>query len=194
MNEITAPHTTDSRHLPGRRPILAVTLAVLVAAVSLLGLGASPAAAQSWSTTGTAGQIAVSPVTADGARRHIVVNASVAGKSPLYANYDQYVCVTKRLWQVDYNPGRWTHVNAQTTCAWVRGAGTMTDWGARFSAGYGKGYAVTMDITWQLPNGYLIGTKHAGFNSPQDYRCINGNCVLGWTNWGGGVFVTFPNY
>jgi hypothetical protein len=175
---------------------------VTVAAASVTAATASAASAKSWSQSGAPGQVAVTPTaTADGAARRLIVNASVVGEAPGYAAYDQYVCLTSRLWQIVYSPAFspprpfWQQVGSYRRCGWIAAAGTaITDWGNSFAAGYQKGYAVTMDITWQLANGATIGSKTVQYNAASDYRCVNGNCTVNTTNWGGGAFVFFPGY
>jgi hypothetical protein len=178
------------------RCVVAVTFAAIVVA----GLGAPPAEAKSWYVSGRPGEIATSAyATANGATRRIVVHPTTAGAAPAYTGYWQKVCITKRLWQIVFTAAGsggqpfWKQVASSQACAWVTGNGMTYDDAVSFPAGYQKGYSVSIDVTWRLSNGYLIGSKTVDFDAVRDYRCVNGNCTTGVTNWGGGAFVLFPS-
>ena len=194
----TTTTSTGSSHK--RRPAQAVLIFV-VAIASVVGLNVNATSALSWYAWDSPGNVAMTPyVTANGATRQIAVNQAVAGKSPQYAQYDQYVCFTSHLWEIVYSPAFsppkpfWKEVNNDQACGWMRGStSSITYWGKSFPAGYRKGYSMTVDVTWQLSNGLSIGSKRIGFDSAQDFWCVNGNCLVSATNWGG-FFVMFPDY
>jgi len=199
--QCTGAGRAGARRRRSRRRVRALAVVGVVVA-SVTAATGSAASAKSWSQTGAPGQVAVTPtVTADGAARRLTVHASAVGEAPGYAAYDQYVCLTSRLWQIVYSPAWspprpfWQQVSSYRRCGWIPAAGTaITDAGNSFAAGYQKGYAVTMEVTWQLANGATIGTKTVQHNAVGDYRCVNGNCTVNNTNWGGGAFVFFPGY
>ncbi len=206
MRTITASNASNASNAEGtsrtRRPALAVLVFGLTL-LTLVSLSSAPASAQSWSWGGYSGQVAVTPyVTANGATRRITINPSTVGKSPQYAQYNQYVCLTSTLWQIVFvgagasGQPFWKPVNNYRRCGWISGSSTaLVDWGNSFAAGYGgPAYSVTLDVTWQLSNGATVGTKQVAFNSTWDYRCVNGNCMVSNTYWGGGASVFFPSY
>ncbi|HUR76741.1 MAG TPA: hypothetical protein VMZ22_02260 [Acidimicrobiales bacterium] len=185
----------------------AAKLAILVGlAVPLVtGALASPASAYTSSTSGYAGSVGV-PVN-DGAYANsapsIRVNARNITESRAYANYAQYVCITSKLWAIvptPNNQGRpyWAQVDSDRRCGWINAAQTsIYDGGNVFPSSDilpGKGYSVTVGVTWQLSNGSQIGSTGIGYSNVGDYRCLTANCSVDNTNWGGGAYISFPNY
>ena len=116
-------------------------------------------------------------------------------ESPSFRAYDQYVCVTPRLWTIQYGTfPKWVQTNSSRSCAWIAGAASSVNVnGADFSAVPYNGYSVDILVTWQLANGQQIGSQVYDYNVANDYRCnvASPRCVIGTTGWGGGAYVQF---
>ena len=172
-------------------------LAAVVALVAALALSA-PASSYSVKSTGSAGTTST-PFTfgtygAWGSK--ITVPYRTVHESPAFRGFDQYVCVTPRLWTIRQGMfPKWVQSAAKTNCAWIRAASSSVSVdGADFTSiiPY-SGYSVDIRVTWQLANGRTIGTRTYDYNVRNDYRCTDGHskCILGTTNWGGGAFLMF---
>ena len=116
-------------------------------------------------------------------------------ESKPYAAYNQYVCVTAQL--VEASGAGWIESSSSRSCAWIMAAATQVNVnGAAFTGLMGLNtliYAVNVQITWQLSNGALIGTRTYDYNAAGDYRCTTIHCKVATTTWGGGAFVEFDN-
>ena len=184
---------------------LRVISSVALAAVSL-AVAASPAAAFTVTSSGSPG-VTTTPFTygdygswssVDGST--ITAPARTVYESSFYSSYDQYVCVTPRLWTFKTGQLSWSYDLGLTNCAWIRGASTSAlVQGAVFSKlmPY-TGFSVDIKVTWQFANGAPIGTKYYDYNTVNDYRCLDPTpyCVIqsGALNWNSGAFIGFEGY
>jgi hypothetical protein len=116
-------------------------------------------------------------------------------ESPSYRAYDQYVCVTPRLWSIQYGtPARWVKADSRTNCQWIRGSASAVNVnGADFAAVPLFGYSVDVQVTWQLSNGQQIASQVYDYNVTNDYRCtvVTPKCIIAMTTWGGGAYLMF---
>lgn len=193
----------NTKNQPRRRGLLHAALLALVALV-LFGGHASPASAVTWSSSGSVGSVTL-PQTVGyyyAFNPSITVGARNAKESPAYAAYAQKVCFTSKLWQIVPTPNAkgypyWTQTDSHTRCGTITAAQTsINDGGNVFPSSDifpGRGYSVTVDVTWQLTNGSVIGRMHLDYDLAADYACSSANCRIGTTTWGGGAFISFPN-
>lgn len=174
----------------------ALTAGLLVAI--LLGVGAQ--AASAYTVVGSSGSPGtVSTPYADAsyasyASGTIATNARTAYESPGYRNYDQYVCITARLWKLNnYGAGSqaWAKANETRRCAWIRAAASSVGIGGTNFTGLVPyfGYGVDFAVTWQLSNGTVIGRRTYDYTATGDYRCLTGKCYK--DNSTIGAFVMF---
>jgi hypothetical protein len=124
----------------------------------------------------------------------ILVPDRVVTESTAYGRYDQYVCVTMN--RVASSGAKfWTTAETIRNCAWIPAASTsVTVKGAWFNNLVGMNlaiYAVNVVVTWQLSNGYQVGTRTLDYNQVGDYNCQTAYCGIGMTTWGGGAYLTF---
>ncbi len=173
-------------------------LAAAVVVLTVLGIGAQAASAYTTSASGASPGTATVPVT-DAAyvsyvTGRITTNARTVYESPGYRNYDQYVCLTARLWRLNApRPQSWSKVNERRECAWIRAASSAVNIrGTNFSdlAPY-FGYSVDIDITWQLSNGALLGRRNYDYNAVGDYRCLTTKCFKDTSTVGAFIMFDF---
>lgn len=116
-------------------------------------------------------------------------------ESPAFRAYDQYVCMTPRLWTIQQGTSpRWVQTSSSRSCAWIRGSASAVNVnGADFSVLPYNGHSVDILVTWQLSNGQQIGSQVYDYNVVNDYRCgvVTSKCIIGTTTWGGGAYVMF---
>ncbi len=186
--------------MPARlAPRLAASLLVATAAVTGTATSAN---AYTYTNSGSVGSVSVPVTDAAGSTfsPSLVVNARTIGKVAAYSSSNQYVTVTSALWAIVPMPNSkgypyWAKVDSSQRSGWIQGAQTsIRDSGNTFGSSdifTGKGYSVTVTVTWQLANGTVIGRKVLDYSQTGDYRVLNGLWKTGTTNWGGGSFVMY---
>ena len=171
--------------------ILAMTVAVAISANSAsalytnqsgyVGTVTVPAQDQGWIASYGSGSIST--------------GATTATKAPAYANYDQYLCATTRLWSLSTGTGgqKWTLSSSYRQCAWAKGAITSVNYsGVTFSSAIPyTGFSTDTLYTWQLSNGTQIGSKWTDMSQQADYRCVSSRCNTGMSTIGAYIMFDF---
>lgn len=173
-------------------------LAAAVVVLTVLGIGAQAASAYTTTPSGASPGTATVPVTnasyASYASGTLTTNARTIYESPGYRNYDQYVCLTARLWKLNApRPQSWSKVNERRECAWIPAASSAVNIrGTNFPGLIPYfGYSVDIDITWQLSNGALLGRRNYDYNATGDYRCLTAKCYPGNSSVGAWVMFDY---
>jgi hypothetical protein len=186
---------------PANRPAIVrrslVLAGILMAMLSMLLGGASSASAVTISAQsgypGSATLVATYGASTGFASAKITVPWRNVTESTKYANYDQYVCVRPRLFES--SGGRWIQSATASNCAWIPARSTSVNVaGADFTNVFGLNtfiYSVDVQVTWQLSNGAVIGSRTYDYNATGDYRCSTVHCKIANTTWGGGAFLEF---
>ncbi len=193
----------NTKNQPRRRSLARAALLALVAMI-LIGNYASPASAVTWNSSGSVGSVTL-PTTVGYYYAYnptITVGARNAKESPAYAGYAQKICFTSKLWRIVPTPNAkgypyWALTDSNSRCGTITAAQTsINDGGNVFPSSNiipGRGYSVTVDVSWQLTNGTVIGRMNLDYDLAADYSCTSANCYVGNTQWGGGAFIAFPN-
>lgn len=116
-------------------------------------------------------------------------------ESSLYRNYDQYVCVTTRLFILKNGPyaQSWSYQRQATSCAWIPAAASYTSIAGQAFTGLlpTQAYSIDVTMTWRLSNGYTLGTMNVDYDRAADYQCLNNRCTAITTSVGGGVYINY---
>ncbi len=188
---------------PRPRSLIRAALLALITMV-LIGTYGSPASAVTWRNSGSVGSVTLPQTVGHyyAFNPTITVGARNAKESPAYAGYAQKICFTSKLWRIVPTPNTkgypyWALTDSNTRCGTITAAQTsINDGGNVFPSSDifpGGGYSVTVDVSWQLTNGAVIGRMNLDYDLAADYGCISANCYVGNTQWGGGAFISFPN-
>ncbi len=189
----------DVRRIHFRRAVIAVALS-LVAALGLACVAPPADAVRIIKTTGRPGFVdmprAVGIRTDTISGNAIYVPSRRIGESPAAKKLWQRVCVRTNLFSSSAGSG-WQFESAQRSCRAISARATQVRIpGPRFTDLLGFNsfiYSITVDVTWQLKSGKTIGRRLIDYSAKPDYRCV-GDCQVGLTRWGGGAYVTFPNF
>jgi hypothetical protein len=164
--------------------------ALLIALGSTTG-SAPPASASIYNNvSGSPGWVYDNPQQIAGRDRYIYDLNRTIMESPLYAGYQQDVCVTTTLWRVVYASGTgkpfWQAVDDRGRCYTIAAAANRAyDSGVLFGVSAGTFYRVTTYVTWRVGN-TLVGTKNIEYYHVSDYVCIQGvyRCNIGFVFFG----------
>ncbi len=172
----------------------------LAAAFLLLGLLGGTASAFSYWKSGSPGNVNNNGMA--GMNLTVMDGGRTIQESPAYANRDQRVCITTRLWSVVYagagtSDSPFWKINRQhQRCGTISAAATsIRDNGVYFpDLNPGTFYAVDVVVKWRLLNGAEIGSMTMDWNAAGDYICSQSTwrCSTGHVNWGSrDAFITF---
>lgn len=180
-----------------RRIGMTVTVAVLLVVGSLAGT----ASAFSYWTSGSTGYVSNNGIS--GMNLLILDKGRTIQESPAYANRDQRVCITTRLWSVVYagagtgDSPFWKLDRQHQRCGIISAGSTaIRDNGVYFpDLTAGRFYAIDAVVTWTLLNGTQVGKITMDWNASTDYACVQSatwRCSTGNVNWGSrDAFITF---
>lgn len=193
MNTTRSPKQSSitSRSAKAIIGVLAMTVALAISANAAgaystnqsgyVGTITTPAQVQGWIASYASGSLATGAVTGT--------------KAPAYANYDQYLCSTTRLWMLSsgVTGQKWTLSNSYRQCGWAKGSITNVSFsGVTFSSAMPyTGFSIDTIYTWQLSNGTQIGSKWTDMSQQADYRCVSSRCNTGTSTIGGYIMFDF---
>lgn len=168
-----------------------ITIRSLIAAVAValvLGIGAQAASAVTVPSSSGYPGTATYPRSVGGSVNSMTgrlgTAARVVYESPSYRNYDQYVCVTPRLWLLyNYSNGSqaWGLQSQRTDCRWIPAAYSSVQLPAAIFDNLTPmlGYSVDVVVTWKFSNGSVIGQRTYDYNAVGDYICATTRCSVG---------------
>jgi len=184
MNERSADTTATSslrRHLRIRALVTTGTaLMVLASAFTVLTGGTTASAYTVTGSSGSPGAASVPRTVGTGTYPNatIVAGNRTVTESPAYARYDQWVCVTPRLWTLQGT--QWKLLVQRSSCGWIPAASSsvallgVTFTGMRTITPYG----VDVVVTWRLANNALVGQRTYDYNASSDYACSGAACSV----------------
>jgi hypothetical protein len=163
-----------------------------------MGALAPSAGALSAGGTGSSGSADVpkAQVFADWSGAKLASPYRTVTEASSYRNYDQYVCVTTRLFRLKNGPYQqsWVYERQATNCAWIRAAqSSVVVQGQGFTnLLLTQAYRIDVRFSWQLSNGYVLGTSWVDYDRAADYRCMTPpRCTPIDTSVGGAIYINF---
>ena len=194
----TSVRAARLRRSSAGRLLRRVALPALLATAALVA--AAPAGAVTTTVSkGVPGKAARPPVYGTyGANGNAVITVPWrrVTESRRYARYDQWVCVTPRLYHAytpDWGTPDWVLDAKSTSCAWIAAGARYADIdGVDFTGPIGLfGYGVDVAVTWSLSDGTVIGKRVYDYDQQSDYVCQSGGCYTGDGVLGGFVMFDF---
>jgi hypothetical protein len=193
----TSVRAARLRRRSAGRLLRRVALPALLATTALVM--AAPAGAYTITVSKGAPGKASTPVvygTYGGNGSLITAPARRVTESRRYARYDQWVCVTPRLYHgytPDWGSPDWVLDAKATNCAWIPARARYVDVpGVDFTSPVPIfAYGVTVTVTWSLSDGTVVGKRVYDYDQSADYLCQNGGCYTGDGVLGGFVMFDF---
>jgi hypothetical protein len=189
---MSTSHTQPAQRRARRLIAIIGTLIVFAVLGAALGMGAGSADAYvvhksgaypgsatipAVLVTGPRSSCTATGCTIDLSKGYFTNQARRVNENPTYASSWQWVCVTHRLWQYHSRTfttePSWTIAKRSTaSCGYISPSATSINTPAysfAIDSLDSNMYATDVKITWQLPSGYLLGTKIYDYNAASDY-------------------------